>query len=121
MIMFRKEEKSDEIIQEMVSDKDPIIRYGAMFVIGMAYIGSSNQKQIRQLLHMASSDHNDDVKRAAVINLGFVMLNTSKIDKLVQIIHLLSQSYNPHIRYAAALALAIATHSKPSLAVFNIL
>ena len=31
----------------MVKDKDPIIRYGAMQVIGMAYIGTSNQKSIR--------------------------------------------------------------------------
>jgi len=26
----------------MKKDKDPIIRYGAMFVMGMAYIGTSN-------------------------------------------------------------------------------
>lgn len=103
----------------MKHDKDPIIRYGAMFVMGMAYIGTSNQQVIADLLHQASSDHSDDVKRAAVLNLGFLMLNN--LDKLPKIISLLVASYNHHVRYAAALALAIASHAKPLPQVIAIL
>jgi hypothetical protein len=30
MIMFKSEENSEELIEDMSQDKDPIIRYGAM-------------------------------------------------------------------------------------------
>ena len=49
-------------------------RYGAMHVIGMAYIGTSNNAAIKKLLHFASADFSDDVRRGAVINLSFVLL-----------------------------------------------
>lgn len=119
MIMFKREEHADYVIKDMTGDKDPIVRYGAMFTTGMAYIGTSNQKSIRDLLHQASSDHIDDVKRAAVINLGFVMLNN--LDKLPKIISLLVGSYNPHVRFGAAMALGIASHGRPQKEVISIL
>jgi len=40
--MFGKEEIADDLIEKMSTSKDAIIRYGAMFTIGMAYIGTSN-------------------------------------------------------------------------------
>ena len=44
-------------------------------MIGMAYIGKSNQKAISRLLAFASGDVSDEVRKAAAINLGFVLLN----------------------------------------------
>ena len=44
-------------------------------MIGMAYIGTSNNKALRQLLHYASSDVSDDVRRAAVISLAFLLID----------------------------------------------
>merc|ERR1712232_849187 len=74
IFMFGREEEADTIIEQMQTDKDPILRYGAMYTIGLAYAGTSNNKAIRKLLHIAVSDVNNDVRRAAVINLGFILL-----------------------------------------------
>lgn len=71
-LVYGKEEHADSLIQQMVISKDSLIRYGAMFAIGMAYAGTSNNDAIKKLLHYAVSDVSDDVKRAAMMNIGFV-------------------------------------------------
>lgn len=105
LIMYEKEEIADALIDQLSSSKDSILRYGAMFTIGLAYAGTGNNSAIKKLLHFAVSDVGDDVRRAAVINLGFVMFKTS--ERLPEILCLLSESYNPHTRYGVALALGI--------------
>lgn len=57
-------------------EKDPILRYGGVFMIGLAYIGTGNNRALKKLLHYASADVSDDVRRAAVISLAFLMLNS---------------------------------------------
>jgi 26S proteasome regulatory subunit N2 len=57
----------------MCKDKDSLIRYGAMYTIGSAYIGTGHNKAISKLLHFAVSDTDDAVRRAAVINIGFLL------------------------------------------------
>lgn len=42
MLMLGKEENADGLIEQMVRSKDSIIRYGAMFGIGLAYCGTNN-------------------------------------------------------------------------------
>merc|ERR1719409_893097 len=106
MIMFRQEDQADSLIQQMLLDKDPILRYGACFCIALAYVGTSQNAAIRKLLHISVSDVSDDVRRAAVMALGFVMCNVP--EQLPGVVKLLSESYNPHVRYAAAMALGIA-------------
>lgn len=58
----------------MITDKDHIIRYGGMFAIALAYVGTASNGAIQKLLHIAVSDVSDDVRRAAVSALGFVLL-----------------------------------------------
>uniref|UniRef100_A0A061QUJ8 26S proteasome non-ATPase regulatory subunit 1 homolog n=1 Tax=Tetraselmis sp. GSL018 TaxID=582737 RepID=A0A061QUJ8_9CHLO len=106
LIMFGREEMSDAIVEEMTHDQDPILRYGGMFVIGMAYTGTSNNAAIQKLLHFAVSDVSNDVRRAAVMCLGFVL--AASPHKCPAIVSLLAESYNPHMRYGAAMAIAIA-------------
>jgi 26S proteasome regulatory subunit N2 len=86
--------------------QDPVLRFGGMFAIGMAYRGTDNNGAIKQLLHYAVSDVNDDVRRAAVLNLGFVLLGVP--EQCPQIVRLLAESYNPHLRYGAAMAVGVA-------------
>jgi 26S proteasome regulatory subunit N2 len=105
MAMYGQEEAADSTIDQLCLDKDPVLRYGGMYAIAMAYAGTSNNAAIRRLLHVAVSDVNNDVRRAAVLSLGFLMLKTP--DKLPELIALLSESYNPHVRYGAAMALGI--------------
>merc|ERR1712190_402116 len=119
MIMFRKEEEAETLINQMILDKDAILRYGACFTIALAYCGTSQNAAIRRLLHISVSDVSDDVRRAAVIALGFVMCNVP--DQLPGMVKLLSESYNPHVRYAAAMALGIACAGSAQLDAHNLL
>ncbi|KAL0322670.1 UNVERIFIED_CONTAM: 26S proteasome non-ATPase regulatory subunitA [Sesamum angustifolium] len=77
-----REEEADTLIEQMTRDQDPILRYGGMYALALAYRGTANNKAIRQLLHFAVSD-------------------------TPRIVSLLSESYNPHVRYGAALAVGI--------------
>ncbi|KAJ3348401.1 proteasome regulatory particle base subunit [Entophlyctis luteolus] len=106
LIMYAKEEAADGLIEQLCADKDPILRYSGIYTVAMAYSGTSNNKAIARLLHVAVSDVSDDVRRAAVTALGFVLLRApTQVPRVVQ---LLSESFNPHVRYGACLALGIA-------------
>ncbi|GER50067.1 26S proteasome non-ATPase regulatory subunit [Striga asiatica] len=105
LTVYGREEEADELIEQMTRDQDPIIRYGGMYALALAYRGTSSNKAIRQLLHFAVSDASDDVRRTAVLALGFVLY--SEPEQTPRIVSLLSESYNPHVRYGAALAVGI--------------
>ena len=103
--MYGKEEQADTLIEQMTRSKDSIVRYGAMYAIGAAYAGTSNNQAVQKLLHFAVSDVNDDVKRAALTNLGFLLLR--KPQTVPDSVKHLAESYNPHLRYGAAMAVGI--------------
>jgi len=119
LMMFRREEEAETLIQQMLLDKDAILRYGGCWCIALAYVGTSQSSAIRKLLHISVSDVSDDVRRAAVMALGFVMCNVP--DQLPGVVKLLSESYNPHVRYAAAMALGIACAGSANLEAHNML
>jgi len=103
--MYGREEEADTLIEQMLLDKDPILRYGAAYTIGLAYAGTSNNAAIKRLLHVAVSDVSDDVRRAAVTCLGFLLFRNP--EQCPKVVSLLAESYNPHVRYGACLALGI--------------
>ncbi|KAF8670285.1 hypothetical protein HU200_050824 [Digitaria exilis] len=105
LTVYGREEESDTLIEQMTRDQDPILRYGGMYALALAYRGTANNKAIHQLLHFAVSDVSDDVRRTAVMALGFVLYNEP--EQTPRIVSLLSESYNPHVRYGAALAVGI--------------
>ncbi|KAG0099850.1 proteasome regulatory particle base subunit [Podila epicladia] len=119
LVMYGKENAADALIEKLSSDKDPILRYGGMYTIAMAYCGTGNNKAIRRLLHVAVSDVNDDVRRAAVTSLGFILFRSYK--QVPRIVQLLSESYNPHVRYGACLALGISCAGTGSLDAIELL
>ncbi|XP_045472348.1 26S proteasome non-ATPase regulatory subunit 1 [Harmonia axyridis] len=104
--MYGRLEEADPLIQQLMSDKDPILRRSGMYTLAMAYCGTGHNKAIRKLLHVAVSDVNDDVRRAAVTALGFLLFRTP--EQCPSVVSLLAESYNPHVRYGAAMALGIA-------------
>ena len=106
MMVYGKEESADVLIEQLSGDRDPIIRYGAMFAIAMAYCGTADNGSVRKLLHVAVSDVNDDVRRAAIMSLGFVMFRSP--ESVPKLVALLAESFNPHVRYGACLAVGIA-------------
>ncbi|KAF9344555.1 proteasome regulatory particle base subunit, partial [Mortierella sp. AD094] len=119
LVMYGKEDAADALIEKLSADKDPIMRYGGMYTIAMAYCGTGNNKAIRRLLHVAVSDVNDDVRRAAVTALGFILFRSYK--QVPRIVQLLSESYNPHVRYGACLALGISCAGTGSLDAIELL
>ncbi|KAF9404004.1 proteasome regulatory particle base subunit, partial [Podila epigama] len=119
LVMYGKESAADALIEKLSADKDPILRYGGMYTIAMAYCGTGNNKAIRRLLHVAVSDVNDDVRRAAVTALGFILFRSYK--QVPRIVQLLSESYNPHVRYGACLALGISCAGTGSLEAIELL
>lgn len=106
LVCYGREDDAMPIIKQMLEDKDPILRYGAMYAIALAYVGTADNKAIRMLLHSAVSDVSDDVRRAAVIALGFVLIRHPKL--LPNIVGLLAESCHAHVRYGAAMAIGIA-------------
>ncbi|PWY86021.1 putative 26S proteasome regulatory subunit Rpn2 [Aspergillus heteromorphus CBS 117.55] len=105
LIMYGRQEAADELINGLLGDPDPTLRYGGIMTIALAYCGSSSNKAVRKLLHVAVSDVNDDVRRVAVLSLGFILFR--KHQSVPRMVELLSESYNPHVRYGAAMALGI--------------
>jgi 26S proteasome regulatory subunit N2 len=106
MMVYGKEESADVIIEQLSRDRDPIVRYGAMYAVAMAYCGTADNKSIRKLLHVAVSDVNDDVRRAAVSCIGFLMFRSP--ESVPKLVSLLAESFNPHVRYGACMAIGIA-------------
>lgn len=106
LIMYARQEAADELINGLLDDPDPTLRYGGIMTIALAYCGSGSNKAVRRLLHVAVSDVSDDVRRVAVMSLGFVLFR--KPGSVPRMVELLSESYNPHVRYGATMALGIA-------------
>ncbi|KAK5257589.1 proteasome regulatory particle base subunit [Cryomyces antarcticus] len=101
-----KIEAADELINGLLEDPDPALRYGGIMTIALAYCGTGSNKAVRKLLHIAVSDVSDDVRRIAVMSLGFVLFR--KPGSVPRMVELLAESYNPHVRYGATMALGIA-------------
>lgn len=106
MVCYGREDEADKTIKTMNDDSNPILRYGAMYAVALAYCGTADNKAIRLLLHSAVSDVSDDVRRAAVIGLGFVLFRHPKL--LPRIVALLAESCHAHVRFGAAIAIGIA-------------
>ncbi|KAL9091190.1 MAG: hypothetical protein Q9159_001607 [Coniocarpon cinnabarinum] len=106
LIMYNRQEAADVLINGMLDDPNPTIRYGGVMALALAYCGTSSNKAVRRLLHLAVSDVNDDVRRMAVMSLGFVLFR--KPSSVPRMVELLAESYNPHVRYGATMALGIA-------------
>ncbi|CAG7847424.1 26S proteasome regulatory subunit RPN2 [Serendipita indica DSM 11827] len=105
-MFYGRQEQANKVIDQLLADKDHILRYGGVYTIALAYAGTADNQAVRRLLHVAVSDTSDDVRRAAVTALAFLLFKIpSQVPRLVQ---LLSESYNPHVRCGATLALGIA-------------
>ena len=106
MLGWDGEENADATIEEMRGDRVPIIRYGAMYGLALAYCGTGSNKAIRILLHTAVSDVSDDERMASVIGLALVLHKTP--ERVPELVRLLLESFNPHVRYASCMAVGIA-------------
>lgn len=105
LIMYGRQEGADELVNGLLDDPNPILRYGGIQTVALAYCGTGSNKAVRKLLHVAVSDVSDDVRRIAVMSLGFILFR--KPNSVPRMVELLSESYNPHVRYGAAMALGI--------------
>ncbi|KAG5178924.1 armadillo-type protein [Tribonema minus] len=106
LTMYGQEEGAEGLYEQLSRDRDPLLRYGAMYTLGLAYCGTSSNAAVRRLLHVAVSDVSDDVRLAAVTCLGFVMFRAPT--QVPQLVTLLAESFNAHVRYGACMAIAVA-------------
>lgn len=119
LIVYGREEEADGLITQLLSEKDPILRYGGVYAISTAYFGTGNNKLVQKVLHIAVSDVDYDVRRAAVTAIGFLLYrNPEQVPKIVS---LLSDSYNPHVRQGVAMAIGVACSAKPNAEALAIL
>lgn len=56
LIMYARQEAADELINGLLDDPDPTLRYGGIMTIALAYCGTGSNKAVRRLLHVAVSD-----------------------------------------------------------------
>eukprot|EP00475_Leptophrys_vorax_P043311 TRINITY_DN8299_c0_g1_i2.p1 TRINITY_DN8299_c0_g1~~TRINITY_DN8299_c0_g1_i2.p1 ORF type:complete len:954 (+),score=291.71 TRINITY_DN8299_c0_g1_i2:134-2995(+) len=122
LVMLGREDQADVLIETLLADKDPILRYGGCYTLALAYVGTSNNGAIKKLLHIAVSDVSYDVRRQAVIGLGFVLADSP--ERVPQVVALLAESFNPHQRYGAALAVGFScagTGSKAAIKLLQVL
>jgi len=120
LLVFGRLELADDLIKNLLADKDALLRRAGVLSVAMAYCGTASNSAIQTLLKVAVSDVNDDVRRAAVIGLGFLLFRTP--EQCPSVVSLLAESYNPHVRYGAAMALGIAcsgTGSKEAIALIE--
>lgn len=73
LTMFNKRELADTLIEQLIQDKDAILRQGGCMTMGMAYAGSGSTKIVQRLLNLIVHEVADDTKRQAVIAIGFVL------------------------------------------------
>ncbi len=122
LIVYGAAEAADTLIEQLSREKDPILRYGAMYCIGLAYAGTGNSQALKKLIKFSVSDVNDDVRRAALINIGFLQIRDPEILlESLKVLSLLSESYNAHVRYGTAMALGISCAGTANVNAFNIL
>lgn len=117
LILYEQQEQADGTIEQLMADKDPILRKSACHAMALAYAGSNDNRIIKRCLHIAVSDANDDVRRAAATAIGFLLLRNP--EQLPSVVSLLCESFNPHVRVGCCYALGIAcaaTGSKDALA-----
>ncbi|AMD19967.1 HCL184Cp [Eremothecium sinecaudum] len=119
LINYGREELADDLIEKMLSHENDFLRYGGVFTIALAYAGSSSNRAVKKLLHVAVSDSNDDVRRAAVTGLGFVLIRD--YTTVPRIVELLSESHNPHVRCGTAFALGIACAGRGLQSAYDVL
>lgn len=99
------ENKIDGIFDKLISERDPVVRLGAVGMMSLAYVGTSDNKAISKLLGIAATDLSNDVRRLAVIGLALVLLKKPKA--ALKLLTMLSTSYNTMVRHAVALSLGI--------------
>jgi len=100
------ENEADGIIEQLSRDRDPVLRYGGMYTIALAYCGTGSNKAIKKLLSVAISDVSNEVRMAAIVSLAFVLYRDSR--RVPELVKLLLVSFNPHVRYASCMAVGIA-------------
>lgn len=91
--------------EKLIQEKDSLLRFGAINMLGMAYINTAENEILDLLLQVAATDLSNDVRRSAVLAITMVLL--SHRSKALSLLTMLANSYNEYVRHAVALSLGI--------------
>ncbi len=71
---LENQEKSLFEYEKLITEKDAVLRVGALRILSLGFINSSSNKIIKILLDRIAKDLSDEVKKQAVFGLLFVLL-----------------------------------------------
>ncbi|OAG30464.1 26S proteasome regulatory subunit N2 [Nematocida displodere] len=105
------------LLEEMLGDMSPIVRYAGVLSLGSSYVGTGDLSIARRLLSVISTDTSEDVKKGAVFAVGLVLSSQreashftggkAKTSELCKILEPLAQSHSPYVRSGVALTLGM--------------
>ncbi|KAI5186494.1 26S proteasome regulatory subunit N2 [Nematocida homosporus] len=122
-----------QLLDELLGDINPIIRYSGVLSFGAAYVGTGDLSAVRKLLSVISTDSSEDVKRIAVFAIGLILsdqsgsgclLEEDKTSELCSVLEPLAQSHSAYVRAGVALTLGmfqVGSGCKKSLALIETL
>ena len=119
LMLMRRESLALPLVEDMSKDRDPWIRVGACYVLGLAYAATDSTLAIEKLLKLCVEDPHDEVRRASIMMIGFVCLNN--LEHCVAMVRPFTDNYSAHVRYGVAMALAVASAGVPDAAVLRLL
>ena len=105
LLALGNRDKIMNTFNDLIKEKDEVLRMGAVNMLGMAFFDVCENKIISLLLQIAATDLSNDVRRQSVLALCFVMY--SKKNKAFSLLEMLSKSYNEYVRHGVALGLGI--------------
>lgn len=102
--MFYDEENGTGHVNELLQDKDAVVRCNGLLSVGSAYVGTGRLSVVSMLLPFVN-DGDDDVKRAAVVAIALVCCEDR--DLLVNMLEPLAENHNFFVRAAVATCLGL--------------
>nr|XP_023022395.1 26S proteasome non-ATPase regulatory subunit 1-like [Leptinotarsa decemlineata] len=106
--MYGRLEEADALIQQLSSDKDPILRRSGMYTIAMAYCGTGHNQAIRKLLHVAyaQESQHEKILRGLAVGISFTMYG--RLEEADALIQQLSSDKDPILRRSGMYTIAMA-------------
>src|ERR1700733_8866946 len=73
-ICYGKQEQADSVMDKLLKEKNPVLRYGVYSLALSYYAGAAEDTAVEKLVHIAVSDTADDTRRVAVTSFAFLLL-----------------------------------------------
>jgi len=104
-IFLKTRDESNLVFQTLISERNPQIREGAIYIYSLAFLGSGDFRATNKILEILSFDPDDNVKKAAIIGIGFIFM--CDFENIKSIFYLVVNHYNPFVRYGLCFSIML--------------